>query len=184
MPTAMVVQNSIGSESDFEELVSVTSSIEPLDITMPASPMDQRLSSLSLSAESSDDRSKSPADEEYPHHEKFYFDDGSVTFVVRSVHSFVSLFGELTCAMQVDGTAYCLHRFLFNLHSDTFSKAFLAGRKDVKSPIFLQDVEKSQFDAFLNVLYRTCVPWCSFSFNVYSMFTKFRSLAPTLPAQR
>ncbi|EIM90917.1 uncharacterized protein STEHIDRAFT_22037, partial [Stereum hirsutum FP-91666 SS1] len=26
---------------------------------------------------------------------------------------------------------------------------------DTKSPIFLQDVEKSQFDAFLNVLYRT-----------------------------
>lgn len=96
MPTAMVLQNSVGSESDFEELVSVTSSIEPLDITMPASPMDQRLSSLSLSAESGDDLSKGPADDEYPHHEKFYFDDGSVTFVVRSVHSFVSLFDELT----------------------------------------------------------------------------------------
>lgn len=85
--------------------------------------------------------------------------------------------------MQVDGTAYCLHRFLFNLHSDTFSRKFLAGRKDNKSPIFLQDVEKTQFDAFLNVLYRTCAPLCSFSLNVYSIFTKFRSLAPTLLAQ-
>lgn len=88
VPTAMVLQNSIGSESDFEELVSVTSSIEPLDINMPASePMDQRLSSLSLTAESGDDHSQSPADGEYPHHEKFYFDDGSITFVVRSAHS-------------------------------------------------------------------------------------------------
>lgn len=77
--------------------------------------------------------------------------------LLRSAHSVVSLLGELICATQVDGTAYCLHRYLFNLHSDTFSKTFLAGRKDTKSPIFLQDVEKSQFDAFLNVLYRTCV---------------------------
>lgn len=97
--------NSVGSESDFEELISVTSSIEPFDSTMPASPIDHRLSSLSLSTESNDGRSQSPPDEQYPQHEKFYFEDGSITFVVRLApsSSFPRYFSdhilrELTCA--------------------------------------------------------------------------------------
>ncbi|EIM82304.1 uncharacterized protein STEHIDRAFT_40441, partial [Stereum hirsutum FP-91666 SS1] len=44
---------------------------------------------------------------------------------------------------------------LFDLHSPTFSKTFLAGRSDSTEPIPLEGVEKDQFDAFLSVLYRT-----------------------------
>lgn len=71
------------SDSDFEEIASITSSCEPFDSAMSASPVNQVISTLSLSADSGDDNPESSAAIDHPHHEKFYFEDGSVTFVVR-----------------------------------------------------------------------------------------------------
>ncbi|EIM82231.1 uncharacterized protein STEHIDRAFT_102727 [Stereum hirsutum FP-91666 SS1] len=119
------------SESDFEDIASAISSVISVDIDMSKFPTRD---GFTTPGSGEDDAGISAP--EYPPHERFWFDDGSVTFVV-------------------EGTAYFLHRFLFKLHSTTFAQKFLAGHTDPKDPIILKDVEKDQFDAFLNVLYRT-----------------------------
>lgn len=78
-----MLQNSVVSDSDFEEIASITSSCEPFDKAMSASPVNQVLSTLSLFADSGNGNSESSSAVDYPHHETFYFEDGSVTFVVR-----------------------------------------------------------------------------------------------------
>lgn len=81
--------------------------------------IDTRLSKLSLS---SDPQGEKVVNTEigYPHHERFYFDDGSVTFIVRALHHCDSVSALCLCYfprdvtsldIQVEGTAYCLHRY-------------------------------------------------------------------------
>lgn len=130
---------------------------------MSFTPIDKDLyNALPVSGSSSTKPDGAPANE-YRRHDRFYFDDGSVIFVVRLSLSLLSpqpSVDMLLCLSslgntKVEGTSYRLHRYLFNLHSITFAQTFLAGLTDPATPVILKNVEKEQFDAFLDVLYRT-----------------------------
>jgi hypothetical protein len=59
--------------------------------------------------------------------------------------------------MQVDGTLYCLHRYLFSRDSVYFSTRFdqLGTRDHEALPIIISlgDIERKDLDAFLSILY-------------------------------
>jgi hypothetical protein len=64
--------------------------------------------------------------------------------------------GSLT-RYQVDGTLFCVHRYFFSRDSDYFSTRFaLLGVRDheaLVTIVSLGDVERTDFEAFLSVLY-------------------------------
>ncbi|EIM84725.1 uncharacterized protein STEHIDRAFT_112299 [Stereum hirsutum FP-91666 SS1] len=111
---------------------------------MPPSPVDPSvelfaslespLASSTLSPKSSSDNTGIPPTQ-FPRHERFWFRDGSVIFVVKN-------------------TSYRLHLYLFELHSTKFAKTFLLDHTDINEPIVLEGIDEEDFDAFLNVLYR------------------------------
>ncbi|KAI9508006.1 hypothetical protein F5148DRAFT_980583, partial [Russula earlei] len=71
-------------------------------------------------------------------HSKYFFDDGNVTFLV-------------------DGTLFCVHRYLFSRGSEHFSAQFAqleaSDYEALPSTISLDDVKCKDFEAFLSVLY-------------------------------
>jgi hypothetical protein len=103
----------------------------------------------------------SAADASFARHEKYFFKDGNVTFLVRD-HSdshrvmHTQLIHCFPC-MQVDGTLYCVHRYFFSRHSVYFSARFaqldIRDHEALSTIISLGDIEHKDFEAFLSVLY-------------------------------
>jgi len=79
-----------------------------------------------------------PVDSPFIRHEKYFFQDGNITFLV-------------------DGTLYCVHRYFFSRHSEYFSsrlaKFSIREHEALSVIISLGDVERKDFEAFLSVIY-------------------------------
>jgi len=80
------------------------------------------------------------ADDSFPRHDTYYFKDGNVTFLVGD-------------------TLYCVHRYFFDQYSVYFSTRFaqlgIPDHEPLSTIISLDDVERSDFDALLSILYPT-----------------------------
>ncbi|KAN0130788.1 hypothetical protein V8E53_011463, partial [Lactarius tabidus] len=78
------------------------------------------------------------SDDSFVHHSKYFFKDGNVTFLV-------------------DGSLFCVHRYLFSHDSVYFSTRFAQlGVRDheaLSTILSLGDVECKDFEAFLSILY-------------------------------
>ncbi|KAI0302317.1 hypothetical protein B0F90DRAFT_1816527 [Multifurca ochricompacta] len=83
-------------------------------------------------------QSNQRTDDSFPQHDKYFFRDGNITFLV-------------------DGIIYCVHRYFFSRDSTYFSNRFaLLGIYDhqaLPTIVSLGDIERRDFDAFLSVLY-------------------------------
>jgi hypothetical protein len=77
-------------------------------------------------------------DDPFTSHDKYYFKDGNITFLV-------------------DNTLYCVHRYFFSHHSTYFSTKLdqlgIREHEPLSIIISLGDVERKDFEAFLSVLY-------------------------------
>jgi len=80
------------------------------------------------------------ADDSFPRHDTYYLKDGNVTFLVGD-------------------TLYCVHRYFFDQYSVYFSTRFaqlgIPDHEPLSTIISLDDVERSDFDALLSILYPT-----------------------------
>ncbi|KAI0250019.1 hypothetical protein BJV78DRAFT_1376974 [Lactifluus subvellereus] len=78
------------------------------------------------------------ADDSLLQHEKYFFNDGNITFLV-------------------DGTLYCIHRYFFSRDSEYFSTRFsqlgIRDHEALPTIISLGDIERRDFEAFLSVIY-------------------------------
>ncbi|KAA1470547.1 hypothetical protein DENSPDRAFT_705962 [Dentipellis sp. KUC8613] len=72
--------------------------------------------------------------EGYKNHERFYFEDGNVVFNVR-------------------GVLYCVHRYFFRRDSPYFRTLFERSTSTDTAITLDDDVECSEFEAFLSILY-------------------------------
>ncbi|KAH9976128.1 hypothetical protein BGW80DRAFT_1291526 [Lactifluus volemus] len=77
-------------------------------------------------------------DPSFTKHEKYFFKDGNVTFLV-------------------DGSLYCVHRYFFSRDSVYFSTRFaqldIRDHEALPTIISLGDIEREDFEAFLSVIY-------------------------------
>jgi len=94
--------------------------------------------STSLTGVSAD--AKSTTNDSFLRHDTYFFKDGNITFLV-------------------DGTLYCVHRYFFSRDSVYFSTKFsqlgVRDHESLNTVISLSDVERSDFEAFLSVIYPT-----------------------------
>ncbi|KAI0295233.1 hypothetical protein BC826DRAFT_1008976, partial [Russula brevipes] len=79
-------------------------------------------------------------DDSFPRHDTYYFKDGNVTFLVGD-------------------TLYCVHRYFLCRDSVYFSTRFaqlgIPDHEPLSTIISLDDVERSDFDALLSIMYPT-----------------------------
>ena len=91
-------------------------------------------------------------------HDKYYFKDGNITFLVRLC---LIAWSSAYCPTQVDGTLYCVHRYFFCRDSTYFSTRLdqlsIREHEFLAIIISLGDVERKDFEAFLSVIYPECV---------------------------
>jgi hypothetical protein len=97
------------------------------------------------------------------HHERFFFDDGNITFLVSpSVPILVSINLDEQ-SKQVEGILYRVHQYFFCRDSSEFkdriSRLPTQQLEESASPpiIPIDDVKSVDFDAFLSILYPQCV---------------------------
>ncbi|KAI0250023.1 hypothetical protein BJV78DRAFT_1128651 [Lactifluus subvellereus] len=78
------------------------------------------------------------ADDPFLRHDKYFFNDGNITFLV-------------------DDTLYCVHRYFFSRDSEYFSTRFaqlgIRDHEALPTIISLGDIERKDFEAFLSVIY-------------------------------
>ncbi|TFY81097.1 hypothetical protein EWM64_g2912 [Hericium alpestre] len=98
---------------------------------------------------------------QYKKHDRFYFDDGNVTFIVSlAPESEVRLVcrADPECpTLQVQDVAFRVHRYFFQRDSKYFADLFKqqSGEEAVREdePIHLNDVASDEFEALLKLMY-------------------------------
>jgi hypothetical protein len=98
------------------------------------------------------------ADHSFPRHEKYFFKDGNITFLVRGLLSPIVLCTpNLHAGLQVGGTLYCIHRYFFSRDSESFSTRLsrfnIPDHEALSTIISLGDIKRRDFEAFLSVIY-------------------------------
>ncbi|TFY62715.1 hypothetical protein EVG20_g6604 [Dentipellis fragilis] len=90
-------------------------------------------------------------------HERFYFDDGNVTFLISYNSAAVAVSKLSLSYLEVEGALYRVHRYFFQRDSSHFVKILMHRQSstslDRQSPIPLDDVSCSEFDALLSIFY-------------------------------
>jgi hypothetical protein len=96
----------------------------------------------------------------FQRHDKYFFKDGSITFLVRGALFFLLvlyILPDSLTRLQVDGTLYCVHRYFFSRDSAYFSSKFsqldIRDHEPLRTVVSLGDTERNDFDAFLSILY-------------------------------
>jgi hypothetical protein len=157
--------------------ISRTSSIVSIDSILPhkrttavqGAPAPEssakRMSSLSVEPSGSETLISASAyaradstDDSFIRHQKYFFKDGNVTFLVRGSAMMVACTSNsLVRCIQVDGTLYCVHRYFFSRDSVYFSTRFdqlgIRDHEALPITISLGNIESKDFDAFLSILY-------------------------------
>lgn len=97
------------------------------------------------------------AESPFVRHEKYFFQDGNITFLVRECSTIDARTIHIFFKSQIDGTLYCVHRYFFSRDSDYFSSRLtqigIRQHEALSIIISLGDVERKDFEAFLSVIY-------------------------------
>ncbi|KAF8270200.1 hypothetical protein EI94DRAFT_815633 [Lactarius quietus] len=137
-------QEAVASSAGTASVVSIDSLLSDRSTTTPFVPRTSRYRLTGPGAnftgmgsrESETQRQQN--DDSFLQHSKYFFKDGNVTFLV-------------------DGTLFCVHRYLFSHESSYFSAQFsqlgVRDHEALSTIVSLGDVESKDFEAFLSVLY-------------------------------